>query len=56
MGGTWTQTVLYNFTGGQHNSYPNGVIMDSAGNLFGTTFDYNGKWASGGGVFELSVI
>ncbi|HEY3971811.1 MAG TPA: choice-of-anchor tandem repeat GloVer-containing protein [Candidatus Sulfotelmatobacter sp.] len=36
--GTWTQSVLYTFTGGLDGAGPNGgVILDSAGNLYGTT-------------------
>jgi len=41
------ETVLYSFTGGADGSSPNGVIRDSAGNLYGTT-TYGG--ASGTGV------
>ena len=41
------ETVLYSFTGGADGSSPNGVILDSAGNLYGTT-TYGG--ASGAGV------
>lgn len=37
-GGGWTETVLYRFSGGSDGSYPNaGLIMDVAGNLYGTT-------------------
>jgi len=54
-GAGWKETVLYSF-----GSYPgdgigpfSGVIMDSAGNLYGTTqIDMNG--GGGGTVFELS--
>ncbi len=53
----WTTTVLYNFcwAGGScsDGSLPVGVIMDSAGNLFGTTQE--GGNSSGDGVlFELT--
>lgn len=41
------QTVLYSFTGGTDGSWPNGLIRDLAGNLYGTT-NYGG--ASGNGV------
>ncbi len=30
-------TALYNFTGGSDGCYPWGVVLDSAGNLYGTT-------------------
>ncbi len=49
--GAWTETVLYNFTGGTAGGNPfNGVIFDSHGNLYGS--------ASGGAygfglIFEL---
>lgn len=46
-----SQTVLYSFTGGADGSSPNGLIRDSAGNLYGTT---NSGGASGAGVvFEV---
>jgi uncharacterized repeat protein (TIGR03803 family) len=59
--GTWRETTLYSFTGGVTGVAPSGgLIMDSAGNLYGTTL-YGGKdtiadkWRSGKGVvFELS--
>src|SRR5580698_1660759 len=36
-GGTWTETILYEFNGNQ-GSYPEGgVIADAGGNLYGTT-------------------
>ncbi|MGO4885122.1 MAG: choice-of-anchor tandem repeat GloVer-containing protein [Bryobacteraceae bacterium] len=31
------ETVLYTFTGGADGGYPNGVILDEQGNLYGTT-------------------
>lgn len=47
------QTVLYSFTGGADGSSPNGLILDPAGNLYGTT-SYGG--ASGAGVvFKLGT-
>jgi uncharacterized repeat protein (TIGR03803 family) len=34
----WRETILYNFTGGADGDGPGGgVILDSAGNLYGTT-------------------
>jgi len=48
------ETVLYNFTGGADGCYPyGGVIRDSAGNLYGTT--YQGGTAGGGVVFKLDA-
>jgi uncharacterized repeat protein (TIGR03803 family) len=32
------ETVLHSFTGGADGGLPNGVILDQAGNLWGTTF------------------
>jgi uncharacterized repeat protein (TIGR03803 family) len=48
------ETVLYNFTGGADGSLPYaGLVRDSAGNFYGTTY-YGG--ASGAGVvYELSA-
>jgi uncharacterized repeat protein (TIGR03803 family) len=49
----WTETVLYNFTGGDDGSYPfAGVVFDKMGSLYGTT--YVGGAFSEGTVFELS--
>jgi len=42
------ETVLYTFTGGADGAYPNGVMRDLQGKLFGTTT--NGGGASGAGV------
>ena len=36
-GGVWTESRLYKFSGNDDGAYPNGVILDVAGNLFGTT-------------------
>ena len=51
-GTSWRETVLYSFTGGADDANPmNGLIMDTAGNLYGRTS------VSGGGngtIFELS--
>ena len=36
--GTWTETVLYNFTGSSDGGQPYGsLVFDTAGNLYGTT-------------------
>jgi uncharacterized repeat protein (TIGR03803 family) len=53
-GGNWTETVLYNFTGGNDGSGPGGgVVFDKSGNLYGTTPD--GGQFSVGVVYELSL-
>jgi len=37
-GGVWTETVLYNFSNGTDGGQPQaGLVMDGAGNLYGTT-------------------
>lgn len=36
-GGAWTETVIYNFQGGNDGSFPFGLVMDKGGNLYGTT-------------------
>src|SRR5450755_724192 len=54
-GAGWKETVLHNFgvTSGADGSVPiNGLVMDSAGNLYGTTF--SGGGCGCGTVFELS--
>lgn len=56
-GGSWTESVLYSFMGGADGSTPlDGVVMDSAGNLYGTTrFGGAQNCSDGcGTVFELS--
>ena len=60
-GGGWIYTDLYDFTGGADGGNPTGgVVLDSKGNLFGTTGgggDFSGKclYSSGCGViFEIT--
>jgi uncharacterized repeat protein (TIGR03803 family) len=60
-GGSWTETVLYSFTGGTDGSNPtNALIVDSQGNLYGTTSESQYCDIScsivGGAVFELSPV
>jgi uncharacterized repeat protein (TIGR03803 family) len=47
------ETVLYTFTGGADGGYPNAVIRDSAGNLYGTA--NAGGTAGFGVVFKLDT-
>jgi len=52
-GSTWTEKILYNFTGGSDGSFPaTSLIFDKLGNLYGTTA-LDGAGA-GGTVFMLS--
>ena len=61
-GGGWQQTTLYSFTGGADGSKPYyaGVVFDSAGNLYGTTYQggiTDGCTGAGCGVvFKLAPI
>ncbi len=51
-GGGWTETVLHSFGGGSDGQGPlGGVIFDTLGNLYGTTF--SGGTIGGGTVYEL---
>ena len=52
-GGQWTETVLYRFTGGVDGADPyGGVVLDSAGNLYGTTQE--GGSLAAGTVWEVT--
>lgn len=52
-GGTWADTVLYNFTLDYGMTpYPYGVAMDAAGNLYGTTL--NGGPYAVGSIYKLT--
>jgi|SRR5208282_1140407 len=54
-GKIWNETVLYDFASGAGGVYPfNGLIMDPAGNLYGTDNVYQSGHAITEGVFELS--
>jgi uncharacterized repeat protein (TIGR03803 family) len=51
--GSWTESVLWSFSGGSDGGALNsGVIMDASGNLYGTTL--GGGAAGKGTVFEIS--
>jgi uncharacterized repeat protein (TIGR03803 family) len=50
--GTWTESVLYSFAGTADGSAPAaGVIADGAGNLYGTTYKFDGD--NDGVAYEL---
>ena len=52
-GGSWTETVLYNFTGGSDGFWPiGGLAIDEAGNLYGTAS--GDPSAQCGTVFKLA--
>ena len=53
-GGDWTETVLHSFNdNGKDGTYPYaGLVFDTAGNLYGTTF--LGGTYNGGTVFQLT--
>lgn len=57
-GGTWQEETIYSFGGiGTDGVEPAGVVMDSAGNLYGVSgggFSNMQCGGSGGNVFELS--
>ena len=54
-GGAWTETVLYDFgSGNDGGELSGGVVMDRAGDLYGTT-GYGGTY-NYGTVFELTPL
>jgi len=51
--GSWTESILYSFTGREDGNQPkSGVVLDQAGNVYGTTL-YGGA-VGWGTVFELT--
>jgi uncharacterized repeat protein (TIGR03803 family) len=53
LNGTWTETVLYSFQGGDDGANPNGSLsMDQQGNLYGETL--GGGASNAGVVFKLT--
>ena len=54
-GGIWTEKVLHNFGSSGDGYYPfSGLVLDSAGNLYGTT-PMGGLCVNCGTVFELTL-
>jgi uncharacterized repeat protein (TIGR03803 family) len=51
-GGTWSQTILHSFADTDGNDPNANIILDSFGNLYGTTL-YGGTYG-GGSVFEIT--
>jgi len=50
----WSEKALYNFDGGRDGVWPSaGVVLDAAGNLYGST-EYNYRAGGGGTAFELA--
>src|SRR5208337_2337900 len=52
--GTWAETVLHSFTGGEDGAYPWAGLIFLNGRLYGTTSD--GGSYGGGNVFRLARI
>lgn len=50
----WTESTLHSFTGIDGNFPTAGVIIDSVGNIYGTT--YNGGASGNGVVFEVTGV
>jgi uncharacterized repeat protein (TIGR03803 family) len=56
-GQSWTETVLYSFSGGLDGESPEaGLIMDSEGNLYGTSDLCAFELSPSGGTWDLQVI
>jgi uncharacterized repeat protein (TIGR03803 family) len=58
VNGTYKETIVYSFQGGTDGAYPSssGLVLDGAGNLYGTTFYGGGTGCSGlgcGTVFKI---
>jgi uncharacterized repeat protein (TIGR03803 family) len=49
--GRWSEHILYSFSGG-YGTGPSNVVLDAAGNLYGTT-NYGGSYGLGS-IFELT--
>jgi uncharacterized repeat protein (TIGR03803 family) len=58
-GGTWSESVLYNFAGGSKSFSPIGYVMIAGGKLYGTTDSGNGSPCDSnvcGTVYELAMF
>ena len=54
--GSWMETVLHTFAGGNDGDGPNSsLILDGAGNLYGTTYQGGSDGQIGGTVFEVNA-
>lgn len=55
--GTYTETNLYQFTGGADGSQPNGgLIKDAAGNLYGTNADVAFELVNSSGAYTITIL
>jgi uncharacterized repeat protein (TIGR03803 family) len=55
QGGGWTRTTLHQFSGASDGAHPSaGLVMDSQGNIYGTTYQGIGK-TQHGTVFKFST-
>jgi len=57
-GGGWKESVVYNFGGGSTTGYQplGGVVVDAAGNVYGTLFSGGNGFDLDGTLFELSPV
>lgn len=54
-GGGWTESTIYKFTGGADGNHPySHLVMDAAGNLYGTTYGANDGGSGKGTAYQLS--
>jgi len=52
--GPWTETILHAFTGNEDGAIPEGLSIDAAGSLYGTTFAGGNPSCNCGVVYRLS--